>query len=79
VTSCKDCGAVVLVGIRENGLKVQLDARAPVYRLAVYDASTGGYDVARVIDARVPHRLVCPKSATPASRAPAAGAAEPRR
>jgi len=60
MSTCKECGTELVWGRTESGLKVALDANAPVYDLAVFDVSKGDYRITRSLTCRVAHRSLCP-------------------
>ena len=61
---CKGCGKEMKWGLTSGGVRVPLDARAPVYSIGDYDEATNTYPIARLENAHVTHFSTCPKASS---------------
>lgn len=69
MSNCRDCGAPIIWGCDDNGKRVPLDLRPPVYRKVALDRVLMLWSVRRDPEACVLHQVVCPKARTTTTKA----------
>lgn len=63
MSACKGCGKEIVWGITEDGKKIPLDPKPPVYFLSGFKSENGdGPEIARAKDAMVSHFATCSKA-----------------